>query len=609
MSTARTLELLAPAKDLETGRIAIDCGADAVYIGARAFGARASAGNSTGDIAALADYAHRFGARVYVTMNTIIEESELSQARQLALDLADAGVDALIVQDMAYTQMNLPIPLHASTQCDIRTSAKATWLAKAGFTQLVLPREFTVDEIREVVRTAGAPVEVFIHGARCVSYSGDCQMGFAATGRSANRGMCPQMCRLPFDLIDGDGRPLGPRRYYLSLSDLRTPSLEALVDAGVSSFKIEGRLKDWRYVANAVAWYSAELNRIVEQGGGRYVRASFGQACPGFVPDIDKGFFRRPNGGGQQACLASPNDTGIAIGRVTELSTRARSFKIAGSRLANGDGIGYFDAQANEFRGFRLNRVEAENCYPAQPVSGIRPGTTLYRTFDKQFADTLESARPKRTVKVDFRLTKTDTGFCLMAESENGEIAEVLVNDNSDKALKDQTEQRKTILSKLGNTIFRLGSITDELGMMFVPASVLAENRRRVLGLLEQKIILAYKRPEPGVCILRDDEFSSGSALTYHDNIANSLSRKFYTSHGATISEGAVECGAPSQCDGRRVMATKYCIRRELGACLKTAGAKKFPCDMYLRNESGTYRLDFDCKRCGMDIIKLSKQL
>ncbi len=273
---SRTLELLAPARNAEIGRIAVLAGADAVYIGAPSFGARAAAVNSVDDIAGLCRFAHMYRAKVYVTMNTILYDDELQQAEALVHKLYAAGVDALIVQDMAYLSMNIPpIALHASTQCDIRTPEKAAMLAKAGFAQLVLPREFNADEIKACAESAGVPVEVFIHGALCVSYSGDCQAGFVATGRSANRGTCPQMCRLPYELIDSEGCEVAPKKHYLSLRDLnRSNDLAELIEAGASSFKIEGRLKDARYVANVTKMYSDLLYGICAQSGGELVRSS-----------------------------------------------------------------------------------------------------------------------------------------------------------------------------------------------------------------------------------------------------------------------------------------------------------------------------------------------
>ncbi len=606
MINSERLELLAPAKDIETGRTAIDCGADAVYIGPPAFGARAAAGNSIDDIGRLADYAHRFGARVYATMNTILFDNELEQARRMALDLYDAGTDALIVQDMAYLMMDLPIALHASTQCDIRTPEKAEWLAKAGFTRLVLPREFSTDEIAASAKAAGIPVEVFIHGARCVSYSGDCQMGFAANGRSANRGVCPQMCRLPYVLEDKNGRTIGKRRYYLSLSDLSTPSLGELADAGARSFKIEGRLKDRRYVANAVAWYSARLDELIVKSGGRYVRSSAGRAEPGFVPDITKGFFRRPNGGGKQGCLSSPNDTGIAVGTATSAyMTRTRSFKIDGKALANGDGLGYFSPDGN-FTGFRLNRSDGSTCFPANPLYGLEAGTVIMRNSDKTFNDSIDHACPRRRMRVDFRLErKGGDRAVLTATDETGTTAELSFAAGDTAAITPQEEPRRQILSRLGESLYYPGSISDKIGGLFIPAALLTAVRRQVLEQLGLKRATAYSRPRPGICTLPENAFADMPPLTYHDNVANSSAEKFYTAHGAITGEQAMECSAPADTAGKRVMSTRYCLRRELGACLHGNNAPALPTPLFLVNESGKYRVDFDCDRCGMNIIKV----
>lgn len=597
------LELLAPARDLEVGRTAIACGADAVYIGPRAFGARAAAGNSTADIAALVEYAHRFGARVFATMNTIVFDHELDEARALALELYNVGVDALIVQDMAYTQMGLPIALHASTQCDIRTPSKAAMLAQAGFRRLVLPREFTPAHIAEVAQAAGVPIEVFIHGARCVSYSGDCQMGYAATGRSANRGACPQMCRLPYDLVDATGKPVAPRGHYLSLSDMRTPDLSVLTEAGASSFKIEGRLKDRRYVANAVAWYSQRLDELVEASEGRYHRASAGRSVPGFVPDLGKGFFRRPNGPGKEACIASPNDTGVAVGRVQgAFSPRSRSFTVkAKAALANGDGLGYFDSEGN-FCGFRLNRVAGEQCFPATALPDLKAGLTLYRNSDKAFNDAVDSARPERRLRVDFELSLTGNTLTLSAQDEFGRMVANSMEYTATPARSPQEQQRRGLLERLGDTCYYAGAIADSLGDLFVPASVLTSMRRKAVEALEQLPPVATAET-PGADTLAPDALA-GSMLTYHDNVANELARRFYRSHGAAISEQAVECAKPEQSAGKQVMHTRYCIRRELGACLRTPQGSRLPEPLYLRNDSGTYRLAFDCRNCEMRVVK-----
>lgn len=605
----KPLELLAPARDLETGRVAIDCGADAVYIGPESFGARAAAGNSTADIAALAEYAHRLGARVYATMNTILRDDELARAEALARSLAEIGVDALIVQDMAYTTMNLPIALHASTQCDIRTPQKAAMLAAAGFTRLVLPREFTPEQVAAARREAGVPVEVFIHGARCVSYSGDCQMGYAATGRSANRGMCPQMCRLPFELTDDKGNVVAPARHYLSLSDMATADFAPLVDAGAVSFKIEGRLKDRRYVANAVAWYSAKLNEFISASGGKFVRSSFGTSDPGFKPDISKGFFRRPNGGGKEACLASPNDTGTPVGKVTRaFNRRTRAFSInPTAALANGDGLGYFDGRTGEFKGFRLNRIVGNAAYPAQAIEGLDAGIVLFRTSDRLFAEAIDKATPQRRVRVDFNLAIDGSGALkLSATAENGSTATATVPGPFDQARTSQQQNRLSQLARIGDTHYSLGEVTDSLGDVFVPASILADCRRRVLESLTAAIAADHCRETPGMCTLKADAYSTMPALTYHDNVANAAAAAFYTAHGSAIAETAAETRPPEATHGCRVMSTRYCIRRELGACLKTPQATLLPPKLYLRNPSGSYRIEFDCHRCGMNIIKES---
>ncbi len=594
------LELLAPARNVEIARTAILCGADAVYIGAPAFGARAAATNPVSEIEELCAFAHIFGVRVYVTMNTILYDSELEAARNIVWELYNAGVDALIVQDMAYLMMDLPpIALHASTQCDIRTPEKARMLADAGFSQLVLPREFTPEQIRRVRQAAGVPVEVFIHGARCVSYSGDCQMGFVATGRSANRGTCPQMCRLPFELIDDKGRAVGPVRHYLSLSDMRTDNIGTLIEAGATSFKIEGRLKDARYVANAVAAYSRALDQYIAEHP-RYCRASSGKSAPGFEPDLDKEFFRRPNGGGTRATLASPKDTGSPAASVIQSGSQ-RSFSFKGTKLTNGDGLGFFTPDG-EFHGFRLNRVDGNRGYAASDIAELKPGMKLYKNFDKEFTDTLDAARPVRTLTVNFTLEPDENGFKLTAESGK-EKTSVKTETPIQNARTPQTEPRLRLLSRLGDTNFELGTVTDKLGDTFIPASVLTAARRQTLDALEQQLISTHQRDHRRPSALTPTTLAALPPLTYHDNVANHLAQKFYTTHGATVAQKAIE--VEPRTGEVRVMQTPYCIRAELGACLKEKNAATLPRNLYLRNTSGTYRIDTHCPTCTMTITKL----
>ncbi len=611
--SARTLELLAPARNAETGRIAILAGADAVYIGALAFGARAAAGNSVDDIAELARFAHRYHARVYVTLNTLLFDDELDAACKLVWQLYAAGVDALIVQDMAYLEMELPpIALHGSTQCDIRTPDKARRLAEAGFSQLVLPREFTLSEIRAAAKAAAVPIEVFVHGALCVSYSGDCQAGCVAMERSANRGVCPQMCRLPYKLVDRNGKELAPERHYLSLRDLkRIEYLEELVDAGASSFKIEGRLKDSRYVANVTAAYSRRLNEIVALSEGKYIRRSVGHSTCAFSPDIQRTFNRgytnyflkgEPS---QMASILTPKWAGMSVGKVIAYDSRSGLLTAQLSvGLSNGDGLGYFDRHG-QFCGFRLNRVAGNKLYPARELKDLPRGAELYRNSDKTFFDILDRADAScaRVIEIDVVLREIDENrLCLSATDERGYTVQTIFECRYSEARSSQEEQRRKVMAKTGDTIYRLHSFSDACSGRFIAASVLTAERRRLLEELDHVAEIRYVYEQRAECRLAGNAFSGLSPLDYHDNVANSLAEKFYTEHGASIAAKALEV---EKAKGEvRVMCTRYCLRRELGACLKTKYGVRLPSPLYLKNESGTYRLDFDCRRCGMDVVK-----
>lgn len=619
MSGARTLELLAPARDAATGRIAVLAGADAVYIGAPAFGARAAATNSIADIASLAAFAHVYRAKVYVTMNTILYEDELERAREMVWELYRAGVDALIVQDMAYLEMNLPpIALHASTQCDVRTAEKAAWLARAGFSQIVLPREFTPAEIKAAREAAGVPVEVFVHGALCVSYSGDCQAGFAAMKRSANRGECPQMCRLPYEITDSEGKTVAPARHYLSLRDMdQSANLEVLVEAGASSFKIEGRLKDARYVANVTAAYSRRLDEIVAASGGAYVRGSAGRSVCAFTPALDRTFNRgytsyfvgKP---ARMASIDTPKWAGRPVAKVTGAYNAARKcFTVkADEALNNGDGLGFFDRKGR-YVGFRLNRADGFRLYPASVPEGLEAGMTIYRNSDKAFFDILDApdAGCRRTIRVDFGLRAIGRDrFVISASDERGCRVDLPVDCELEEARSAQDSRRRDVLGKLGGTVYELGETDDSLGNLFVPVSVLAEARRKVIALLDTNAADTYAFDRRRQGSLGGDVFEGEKPLDYHWNVANSLAERFYRSHGARIGSHAIEVESP-RADEVTVMSTRYCIRRELGACLKRKDeAGKLPTPCYLRNESGIYRLDFDCGRCGMKVVKVNSR-
>ncbi|MDE6854025.1 MAG: U32 family peptidase, partial [Muribaculaceae bacterium] len=561
-----------------------------------------------------------YKARVYVTLNTILFDDELEEARRLVWQLYAAGVDALIVQDMAYLEMDLPpIALHASTQCDIRTPDKARRLAQAGFSQLVLPREFSTDQIREAADAAGVPVEVFVHGALCVSYSGDCQAGAVAMGRSANRGVCPQMCRLSYELIDGEGRTVGPEKHYLSLRDLcQSERLPELISAGASSFKIEGRLKDARYVANVTAAYSQALDRFVAENKG-FRRSSAGMSVCGFTPDVNRTFNRgytsyfigaRLSASVRMAAIDTPKWAGMPVAEATSAyDPRRRSFRaVTSSPLANGDGLGFFDARGR-FCGFRLNRVEGQELFPASVPEGLRPGMTIYRNNDKQFFDILDrpDASCRRTISVEFRLETVNAScFLISAADCRGASATVIIDSPYSQAAKPQAEARRATLAKLGGTIYACGEVDDSLGDRFVPLSVLADARRRVIAMLDADAEACYEYDRRRSSALASDAFAGLPPLTYHDNVANHLARRFYERHGAVIAHGAIEVEPSARGTDVEVMNTRYCIRRELGTCLRTPDARKFPTQLYLRNQSGIYRLDFDCATCGMKVLKIS---
>ena len=429
----RKLKLLAPAKDCEIAREAIIHGADAVYIGADAFGARASATNSTADIARLVDFAHAYNARIYVTLNTLIYDSELAKAERLIRDIYRAGADALIVQDMSVLRMDIPpIALHASTQCDTRTPAKARFLEDCGFSQIVLARELSFGEIKQISQATTVPLEAFVHGALCVSYSGDCQASLLSTGRSANRGECAQMCRLNYRLTDSEGNPLAADAHYLSLRDMnRLDRLGDLADAGVSSFKIEGRLKDSAYVRNVVAAYSLALDKLIAASDGAYVRASSGEVSLSLQPDVERSFNRRftnyfldgrPANGQKMSSLDSPKWIGNKVATVI----RANGNRIevnAIEKLSNGDGLGYFGADG-KFKGFRLNRVEGRTIHTLSPL-GIAPGTVLYRNRDKRLDDRMTSPTAERRIRLDAMLRRVDSRrVALQLTDENGLRAE-----------------------------------------------------------------------------------------------------------------------------------------------------------------------------------------
>lgn len=588
------IELLAPARDLACGIAAIEHGADAVYIGAPHHGARAAATNSIADIRSLCDFAHRFRAKVYATVNTIVYDEELEAVQAMIGELEDAGIDALLVQDMATTRMRHRVPLHASTQTDASSAERVRWLAAMGFRRVVLARELSIAEMAAIHREVpGVELEAFVHGALCVGSSGLCYASQHCFRRSANRGECAQVCRLPFDLVDGVGRTLVRGRHLLSLRDLcQIDNLDAIVKAGVVSLKIEGRLKDVSYVAGVVAAY----NQRLEQLG--VPRASIGRSRPKFTPDLGR-VFHRPYtdffARGRQPGLASidtPKAVGEYVGQVKDIGRG--SFTVSGiTPIHNGDGLCFFDAE-RQLQGFRANRAEGNRVWPRGNVRGLGKGMRLYRNADTAFAGAVAASRGIRHIGVDMELSPTADGYKLrIAHSAgSGEAAAVCPHE---QARTPQQDNIRRILSKLGGTIYEAGAITMPDGNPFIPASVLTSLRQRAVEDLERQ-----RTPEAAQEDTRGSGPAAGTCPPYPSpamyNIANHIAAAIYREHG--IEGRAYELAADRRAP---LMTCRYCIRHELGQCLKKAHTWKGPLAL-LAGDGRRLRLNFDCARCMMTV-------
>ena len=604
---SRPIELLSPAKDLNCGMEAINHGADAVYIGAPKFGARAAAGNSLEDIRELCDYAHLYGARIYVTLNTILKEEELEEAERMIWDLWHAGTDALIVQDMGITRLNLPpIPLHASTQTDNRTPEKVRFLQAAGFTQVVLARELSLNEIRRIAEATTVPLEVFVHGALCVSYSGQCYLSAALSGRSANRGECAQYCRLPYTMVDATGAEIVTHKHLLSLKDMnRSDQLEALLDAGVSSLKIEGRLKDVDYVKNITAYYRKKLDALLSRRP-EYRRASAGRSTYTFEPVAEKSFnrgftpFLLEGRTADITAFNTPKSLGEPVGTVKEI--KGNSFTVAGlKQLNNGDGLVFFNRKG-ELEGFRVNRVEANRVFPLD-MPQLAPKTPLYRNFDQVFDKLLAKPSAERRLSVKIEFLDNPFGFTLCMEDETG--ARIMLAEPFAKELarREQQDNIRTQLSKLGNTPFEASEVVVGLSEnWFVPSSLRADMRRRgVEKLLE---VRRARYPRETVKRVRPSEpipFPERS-LTYLGNVANGKARSFYQDHGVEQVDPAFELSPRKDVP---LMFTKHCLRYSMGWCptyQKNKSPYKEP--YYLLYKDTCLRLQFDCKHCQMLVFE-----
>ena len=609
MKEGRTIELLSPAKNLECGIEAIKHGADAVYIGAGRFGARQAAGNSVEDITELTRFAHFYGAKVYVTVNTILKDSELADAEKLIWQLYEAGADALLVQDMAVLKMKLPpIALHASTQCDVRSADKVRFLADCGFTRVVLARELSLAEITEIHKACpDVELECFVHGALCVSYSGQCYASQYCFGRSANRGECAQFCRLKFDLADSDGNTLMAGKHLLSLRDMnRMAYLEELMDAGVCSFKIEGRLKEVSYVKNVTAAYSQAIEKILIRRD-EFVRASSGRSVPHFSPDVNRSF----NRGFTDYFLhgrtddiwsfGTPKSIGEKMGPVKEVGRGW--IKVSGFKaFHNGDGICFFN-RAGELEGYRVNRVEGNRVFlflESGEMPSLNAGTELYRNFDIEFEKVLSKESATRKIGVDILFEETASGYQVTMTDEDGLCATASVEWKKEDARTPQHDNIRTQLGKTGNTGFEVQNVDIRLeGERFIPSSLLSDMRRQVTDELEKTRLESYVRPSVGVSA---NPVYPVNQLTYLGNVMNAQARTFYQDHGVKNIDDAFEKNTP---DSGVIMFCRHCIKNAMGLCTKNPRRDmKVQEPLWLVSQDGRrFRLRFDCSKCQMEIM------
>ena len=599
------IELLAPAKDLACGREAVLHGADAVYIGAPKFGARAAAGNTIDDIRALCDFAHIYNVSIYVALNTILRDDELKEAEQVIGQLYDAGVDALIVQDMGITRLDIPpIALHASTQMDNCTPEKVAFLARAGFEQVVLARELTLEEMRRIAERIpdGVALEAFVHGALCVSYSGRCYLSAAMTGRSANRGACAQCCRLPYTMVDADGRIIAKDKHLLSLRDMnRANDLEAMIAAGITSFKIEGRLKDVAYVKNVTAYYRRRLDEIMA-GDAALCRSSDGSSTFTFEPRPEKSFNRGFTDyflHGRRADITSfdtPKSIGEPIGRAR--ASRGGLIVEGKKPLHNGDGLVFFNPKG-ELEGFRVNRAEGQRIASAR-MPAIRPGTMLYRNADSAFEALLSKPSANRRIAVELTWRELPNGFALQIADASGCSASITRTFAAEPALKPQADNIRAQLSRLGTTPFEAVQITINMpGNAFVPSSLLSGMRReaveRLLSERRARRTRRQRKPEDPAAVFPIDQ------LDYTANIYNAAAEAFYRSHGVHTVERAYEERPRA---GAALMFTRHCLRYSMGCCpVHQRGRSPFREPYYLLHEGVRLRLEFDCARCEMRVV------
>ncbi len=602
----KTVELLAPAKNLQTGIAAIKAGADAIYIGAPLFGAREAAGNPLSDIAELVNYAHQFRARVYVTLNTLLHDEEIPVAVELINQLYDIQIDGLIIQDLGLLECQLPpMPLIASTQTNNRTPEKVSFLEKVGFQRIILARELTLNEIQEIRQNTQVELEFFIHGSLCVCYSGQCYMSYAIGGRSGNRGKCAQSCRRIYSLMDKNGQILMKNRYPLSLRDLNlAPHLKELLAVGVNSFKIEGRLKDEFYVMNVVSYYRQELDRLLPQMG--LSKSSAGRVLVDFTPVPAKTFSRDfttyflTGRDKNMGSTDTPKSIGEKIGIVNAVYPNYFTLAKGSPQLNAGDGICFFDDRQN-LQGTRVNQVQGNQIFPEQ-IGAIQKGTILYRNYDQLFLQAIKKSHLERKMAVRLSLREVSEGYRLMAIDEDGNQGEVVLP--IEKIIAEKPELAiatiKKQLGSMGSTHFECTEIKIDLNPIpFIPIANLNTLRREVLEKLNS--IRIETHPQLKAEITPNDIPYSEKSLTFQGNVLNKKAVAFYRRHGVVTIEPAAESGLDMT--GRKVMTTRYCILGQIGRCLLTNKTDKLNLPLFLVDkDKRRFELKFNCQKCEMEV-------
>jgi len=603
------IELLAPAGNAAIGMAAINCGADAVYIGANRFGAREKAGNSIKDIEALCQYAHQYWAKVYATVNTIFYDAELPGAVRLIHDLASAGIDGVIIQDAGLLEMDLPdIPLIASTQMHNHTPERVAFLEAVGFSRVILARELSLAQITAISRQTSVELECFVHGALCVGYSGQCYLSYNIGGRSANRGACAQPCRRLYSLRDGTGKMIFKNRHLLSLKDLNLSDyLNALLDAGVTSFKIEGRLKDQAYVTNTVGVYRNRLDVILNHRGMRPV--SSGTCRLDFTPDPEKTFnrgfttFFLKGRNRDMAALNTPKSLGARMGTVLSVAKDFFNIHPENEPFHAGDGICFFDA-SGRLRGTPVNQVDGDRVYPDK-LDGIQPGVVIYRNHDHVFVKQLAKAGSGRKIGVRLALTETQAGFLLRIVDEDGVQASATLDIEKNPAEKPDMARSamEKQLRKLGATDFTCVDVDVQMNRMyFIPVQALNELRRRAaLALVEARETV---RPRQRERLEKNNAPFPEKQISYLGNVLNHEAAEFYRRHGVTDIEPAPESGMAM--NGKTVMISKYCMLYQLGRCRRDPAAPKTIMPLVLVDEKGLeFEIRPQCDECVMELIKM----